>query len=481
MIRIVVVVVMAIAACGGDDGGAPSGLCADRPCLTSIDDLADWTDVSVAHAPDARCDFLEETKFLAPATADAALQEIVFQDVGAHRLHLDFMTQVLPEYFGGLAPTRYQAIVQRRATRQYWAGVVYRLVDAGGVTTGYGFDLVVEPTFDEQLTEAEVTAIAAQLATRFHLPLVYAPVGDWAIDGARNFVTLVAHFPRGCQHTQCATPGVDCIVVPAALPVCAHFWEGRTIEIELATKARLTAMSATIELPRAIGTHTVPALFGAGERGPAHAAVTPAAATARYEVAEPTPGFVTRVYLQDFTVGATPYQLRWELPLPDGGGGFVFTDPNVDQHVSMYLGPTGSTSHEELSRLSSCTAATLEPWQIRGAIAGGDGFTIDFRYRPPLAGSGPLFVTRGEVTLDGATAIVDDYFRLVYAGQHHNWDNQFWVLFADPITYDGHPVYGLWLDEQPTTSELEAAHTLDAQHRPLDRLDVASYVVDRAP
>ena len=108
-------------------------------------------------------------------------------------------------------------------------------------------------------------------------------------------------------------------------------------------------------------------------------------------------------------------------------------------------------------------------------------FGLDVRYQPPFAGSGPLFPTRGEVTLGTTTTIVDDYFRLVYAGEHHNWNNQFWVLFDAPLTYQGHAVHGVWLDEAAFNSELDGVYTLDAARRPLDTLTATSYVVERAP
>ncbi len=65
----------------------------------------------------------------------------------------------------------------------------------------------------------------------------------------------------------------------------------------------------------------------------------------------------------------------------------------------------------------------------------------------------------------------------MYAGEHHNWNNQYWILFSPPITYAGHPISGLWLDEHAYMSQLEAAWTLDASLEPLDRLTVTGYAV----
>ena len=73
-----------------------------------------------------------------------------------------------------------------------------------------------------------------------------------------------------------------------------------------------------------------------------------------------------------------------------------------------------------------------------------------------------------------------DYFQLTYAGQHHNWDNQFVVLFDQPLTYLGHDVYGIWIDEPGTTCcPVDSIFTVDQNHQKLDQLEVLGYI--RAP
>jgi hypothetical protein len=479
-----------LAACGGGGNGtepdavpepdADLTLCAGKPCLTSIDDVADWTRVAATYTGQ-RCDFLEDGKYIAPATASAALQEIVFQDVEVHRLHLEFMTQELPQFFGGLSPQMYQEIVQRRATRQYWAGSVYRLVDEFGTTEGYGFDVITDPTsYEEELTETEIGAIEAQLETRFHLPLVYAPTRLEAIYTAYSFTEVEAHFSRACHFVTCPTAGVDCVVVPSAVSVCGVFLEGRSIQVEHAQKATLAAVPGTYDLPRAAGEHQVPAIFGAGEFGPTRIPIAPAGATATYTVTD-YGTFSAHDYTQSFTAGTHTLELAWQVQLPQGGGGFLFEEPYVSRNLWANAVVDGSKSYDDVIGLSSCTAEDIEHWRIDGTMAGGDGFSIDFQYQPPAAGSGPLFPTRGRVTLGGQTATVTDYYDLVYAGEHHNWNNQYWVLFDTPLTYLGHPVHGLWLDEQPYMFELEAAYTLDAAHQPLDTLTVTAYDVAKVP
>ncbi|MBP9203738.1 MAG: hypothetical protein KBG28_07235 [Kofleriaceae bacterium] len=474
-----------ITACGDPpptsqpDAGADAdtGLCAGRPCRTRIATEADWAAVSVPHPADERCDFVEEAKFIAPATAAAALQEVVFQDLEAHRLHLDFMTQVLPEYFGGLSGQAYAALVQRRATRQYYAGALYRLTDAAGATTGYGFDVVVDPSWDEQLTEAEVSALGARLSQAFTLPLRYAPTTPDALVAAQQFQQPITHFPRSCTLTTCPDPATDCIVVPAAVSLCGHFSEGRTIALEYAAKTRLDLAAATLSFPRVDGTYPVPPLFTGGARGPGQAPITPVVGSAEVEVrAYPANNYVDRTYRQRLQIGAVTHELAWSLYLPAEGGGLLVAEPHLTGVPAAVMAPLGNTSNDEVALLSAC-APRHQRWQVRGDIGdgAGGGFTIDVQYQPPAAGSGPLFPTAAEVRLGGQTATVSDYFRLVYAGEHHNWNNQYWVLFATPLTYAGHAVHGLWIDEEPFSSSLEQARTLDAARQPLEVLPVTGY------
>lgn len=474
-----VLYVCLLAACS-DDGDPETGVCADRPCRTSIASVPDWTAVSDVHAG-ARCDFSEETKYLAPASASAALQEIVFHDVKTHRLHHEFMTRALPEYFGGLPAQMYQAIVQRRATRQYWAGAIFRLRDASGASTGWGFDVIVDPTTSaERLTETEIAAIEALLETRFELPLVYAPTTRDAIDDAQSFVAVTKHMPRACQLTTCTNTAKDCVLVPAAISLCGHFMEGRTAAVEHSRKARLAAVPGGHELPREVGMHSVPPLFGAGELGPSRIAITPMPGNASYEVQQLS-NYVVRTYQQSFRAGTQTLDLSWSIPFPEAGGGFQLAEPHVQGNMQATAALDGSVDYDDLVSFQSCAATNLDAWRITGTLPNSDGFFVDLRHVVPGAGSGPLFVTRGEVKLGGQTAVVDDYFRLVYAGEHHNWNNQYWVLFDAPLTYGGHPVHGLWIDEEAYQSNLEAAWTLDANRQPLDRLTVSSYSVEQLP
>jgi hypothetical protein len=67
---------------------------------------------------------------------DESLIPVVFQDVNLHELHQDFLTEIFPERFPLLAVEAYEQLVARRATRSYFAGVLYRFREGGRRVTG---------------------------------------------------------------------------------------------------------------------------------------------------------------------------------------------------------------------------------------------------------------------------------------------------------------------------------------------------------
>lgn len=477
-------VLCVFAACGDDGGGSTAdagpgldgraGLCAGQPCLLAIETTGDWA--QVADDSTERCDLDQVTKYLTPATTGAALQQTVYQDVKVHRFHLEFMRAVLGDCFGGLPTDTYYALVQRRATREYWAGTIFRVTD-GVATVGYGFDVIIDPTEQtEQLAEAEIQAIGDQLAETFGLELGYAPISAGAIERARDFTALTfpVHLPRACPGKSCDDPAANCLTVPQGARTCGVFAEGRTIEQEHARLVELDFIAGAWDLPATDA--TVPmTLISGGELGPDRVAVTSAGEGSM--LVEDQGDWIRYTYTQQLEAGSDVIDVRWELSLQDGAGQQVtLEEPWISEMLYMFGTINDSQQYEDRLDLASCTYEGLEEFHATASLAGGDGFTLEVRHRLPFAGSGPMNIVGADVTLGGQNVVVDDYFRLVYAGEHHNWNNQFWVLFGAPVQYDGHPVYGLWVDEAAhTCCPVDGIYTLDENLQQLDTLTVLDY------
>lgn len=473
--RAPVMLLALLGACSADGSEPPPGICDGRPCLARVDSTADWAAISVPTS-DVRCDLDEESKYLTPAVPDAELAETVYQDVKVHRFHLELMRVAFADRFGGLTPEAYLQLVQRRATRRYFAGTLVRLTD-GQTTLGYGFDVIVDPTSPaEQLSAEELAALQAQLAVTFTLPLGYAPRTEEAIARARDFPPLgfPVFLPAACgTGERCADdPTRHCVVTPPGAAACGQFKPWRSIQVEHGRKIRLAFVPGEWTMPEEGATREV-TLVAAAAFGPAATPLVPVA-----------PGTLARgagpddfLYRQTFTAGADTIDLRWELRFDaTPGSGITINEEWASSHLNIAGTVNGSTAYDDSLSIESCTAVTLPRWRAEGALAGGDGFALEIRHQPPEFGSAPLVLTGADVTLGGTAVRVVDYFRLVYAAEHHNWNNQYWVLFAAPLAYSGHDVHGIWIDGMNGTSgALDGAWTLDAALQPLDALPVTSY------
>lgn len=130
-------------------------------------------------------------KFLVPTRdGDPALLPVVFQNVNHYQFHSEFMAGEFPLKFPGLEDggPEYLALVEHRATRSYYAGVIYRF---GGETKSYGFDIFT-PVND--LTELprvnEAKWVYDHLTPKFTLGQVaYSPITNpQAIKNAQGWV-----------------------------------------------------------------------------------------------------------------------------------------------------------------------------------------------------------------------------------------------------------------------------------------------------
>lgn len=163
--------------------------------LHHINNQEEWVKISIAES--SRSDMQRATKFLAPVENSGTLLSTVYQNVNKYRLHIDFMTQEFPQYFGGLSSSEYLDLVYYRSSRSYFAGAVYQFKTIQGEIL-YGFNVYHDHR--ETLTVEEAALAYARISESFQLrPLAYAPVTPGDIQTAKQWKNpgFPVYFPEG--------------------------------------------------------------------------------------------------------------------------------------------------------------------------------------------------------------------------------------------------------------------------------------------
>ena len=112
--------------------GALSAAAEPPAFVYAIDTIAVFEALTVPET--FRTDLARAGKYLAPAREDPDLLPVVFQDVSRYPRHIEFMAREFPDRFPALTPDEYVRLVERRATRSYWVGMLLEIHPADGGT-----------------------------------------------------------------------------------------------------------------------------------------------------------------------------------------------------------------------------------------------------------------------------------------------------------------------------------------------------------
>lgn len=454
----------------GDSGVTPTGICTGKPCLTRVTTPAEWAAIAGPAAHATRCDLLEETFFILPR-AGAGITETIFIDVKARSTVYEFVRSDLAAEVPGMDPQTFFERFERDDMRTYWTGRIFRAASGD-----HAFSVFTSAYFGSPPDQAAIVAIHDALAAAFTLPLGYAPQAGVEVAQARMFqnVPFPLLLPEPCAGEGCA--GGGCLVIPDGTDLCGQFAENRMVPGEIAAKVRLDLVAGSHPLPAQVGVTSL-TLFSGGELGvdrrPLASLGPGSLETTSFQ------GTLSYTYTQQLAAGSDTVDLTWMIYR--AGETIVLREPALTDEVYLY-GTINAAMMLPDSQIAggSCDAAGLHLYFIEGETSAGDVFRLEYRHQLPFAGSGPLVLTGAEILLGGAMIEVRDYFRLVYAGVHHNWDNQFVVIFDQPISYMGHDVYGIWIDEPGIECcPVDGIFTIDAAYQKLDTLAVTRYI--RAP
>jgi pyruvate,water dikinase len=143
------------------------------------------------------------TKYMVPVTDAPGQIPPLVQNANRFPVHLDFLAHF---FFPGLGAGAYAALVNERATRQYYAGNLVRIDDPAQGTL-YGFTVYTSAKSSEQLEPVEVRRIYQQLATVLTAgPLVFTfePFDALGPNKARAWIDpgFPIWFPLATQEVQ---------------------------------------------------------------------------------------------------------------------------------------------------------------------------------------------------------------------------------------------------------------------------------------
>lgn len=269
------------------------------------------------------------------------------------------------------------------------------------------------------------------------------------------------------------------LVIPEGTTVCKVFQEGQTAEEEYRRLAMAVFVPGTINLPTQPGVYPQPwlssLLFGPEQLGAAPVDV----GSVTLEISgSSTLRQYTYSLGQHWRVGKMPLALRIEYlgfvvrnGVPDATE-IVFDERRLSGNFFMHGVLDDGGEWPSYLPFASCTYEGLPQWIVYVDL--GEGYHVKMLrpHRPPMAGSGPANLVRTEATLPIGKRVVSDYWHLVYAADHHNWNEKFWTLFDPPIG----EVYGVGVYHREW-GEPTSVHYLDRTLRPGPALPLRDYRV----
>ena len=129
----------------------------------------------------------------------------------------------------------------------------------------------------------------------------------------------------------------------------------------------------------------------------------------------------------------------------------------------------------DVIQFASETYEGLPLYTIDLALEDGQSIQLHQRWRPAMAGTGPSNLVFGDVNILEGSVQQSDYWKLVYASGHHNWDEVFWVLFDPPFD----DTYGVAIEGGEFLGDSAAqVYTLDEDFYPLRYIGVESITRD---
>ncbi|MFH1739838.1 MAG: PEP/pyruvate-binding domain-containing protein, partial [bacterium] len=267
--------------------------------------------------------------------------------------------------------------------------------------------------------------------------------------------------------------------IPEETYVVGVFQEGRMLWQEYEYLSAIYFVPGDHRLPLSPGIYSLD-IVERFEFGPERIVVEPlSAGTVTVENSGGSNGRVNYTFEQDFDVSGTTLSLSIEYclwaDLVDGKPteeAIVFDEPFLSQQLYM-LGQMRVGVRNDILKFASPTYESLPLYLVEFTLENGQSIRLYQRWQPAMAGTGPANLVYAEVQIEEGHATQTDYWHLVYAADHHNWSERYWILFDTPIG----ETYGIAAFTGESLYDREV-YTLDCDLLPLRYIEVIDYSIE---
>jgi hypothetical protein len=454
----------------------------DTPAATTCDEVDFLTailtpdDFNAVTVPSERGVVSRSGKYLVPAREDVTLLEALFQNVRRFPLLSEFLAEVFPERFADLTTEAYAALTERRATRDYYTGVLHEIT-VDGERFGYGFDVDVDGSDPEELLSVDETrAVYEALRASFRLePLVYFPTtvagkkaaSTWPMT---DFEIFIDTGPGG---KPTPSPTFE-LQIPENTEICGTFFVaggGRDVRREYELKSKVRLRGGVIPLPTKEDAFDE-TLIEEVRFGPEQTVAEPIAPGTFRVLRLPGADEITTyrfTYEQSFQLpGGSRLDVALVSPQQFRGQGDEALDDPVVWSESFFTRQPGTEAiqarldGDPLIRYGSCTGELLPLVDVHAELEDGTRVFLQERFEEAesLLETAPANFVSGRVALGETERVVTDYFRLAYSAFRHNVSPSYWVVFDEPMTVTGvGEIHGVELaEERPPDTPAQAAY-----------------------
>ncbi len=182
---------------------------------------------------------------------------------------------------------------------------------------------------------------------------------------------------------------------------------------------------------------------------------------------------------QTFTDGEQEFHLGWEKrttgALHQRPETIQISEKQLETFSNGWSLQAVSEEREQTISLLSCHFDNLPRFKRTAWLPSGERIELDVRFQESLLSSGPAALLGASWFRTEDDIHVNDYFRLVYSADHHNWKERFLVVFPDCV--EG--IRGVAIRESypfdPSATKIE---WLDDSFEVLESLTPTQYIIE---